>query len=107
MCLGTCGHITQDDTFAFWTDPYRVISNDAETAPMARNIIRKRAVQERTGLSDTTIWRLEKAGDFPARIQITDGGSVGWFADEVDRWVHERVRGAGKRPPRAGRDKAA
>ncbi len=74
---------------------------------MSRNIIRKPVVQQRTGLSDTTIWRLEKAGEFPARIQITEAGAVGWYEDEVDRWVHERVRGAGKRPPLADRGKAA
>jgi predicted DNA-binding transcriptional regulator AlpA len=66
---------------------------------MPRTIITKKAVQQRTGLSDTTIWRLEKAGDFPARIQITRNGRVGWHEHEVDAWVHERVRGAGKRPP--------
>ena len=26
---------------------------------------------------------------------------------EVDRWIHDRVRGAGKRPPRADRGEAA
>jgi prophage regulatory protein len=68
-----------------------------------RNIIRKPAVRQRTGLSDVTIWRKEKAGQFPQRLQITEGGAVGWFEDEVDRWVHERVRGTGKRPPLADR----
>ena len=70
---------------------------------MSRIILRKRAVRQRTGLSDTTIWRLEKAGEFPQRIQITDAGAVGWYEDEVDSWIHERVRGFGKRPPRADR----
>jgi prophage regulatory protein len=68
---------------------------------MSRNILRKRAVQQRTGLSDTTIWRREKAGDFPARVQLTEAGAVGWYEDEVDAWVHDRVRGLGKRPPKA------
>ena len=74
---------------------------------MARNIIRKREVLRRTGLSDTTIWRHEKRGDFPARVQLTEAGVVGWFEDEIDRWIHGRIRGGGKRPPRADRDKAA
>jgi len=68
---------------------------------MPRSIIRKRAVHQRTGLSDSTIWRLEKAGDFPARIQVTEAGAVGWYEDEVDAWVRDRVRGPGKRPPKA------
>jgi prophage regulatory protein len=61
-------------------------------------ILRKREVIRRTGLSDTTIWRLEKIDEFPRRIQITENGAVGWFEHEVEAWVHERVRGGGKRP---------
>ena len=68
---------------------------------MSRSILRKRTVHQRTGLSDTTIWRLEKAGDFPARVQITEAGPVGWYEDEIDAWVEGRVRGGGKRPPKA------
>lgn len=64
-----------------------------------RSIIRKREVLKRTGLSDTTVWRLEKSGDFPKRVLLTQGGSVGWIETEVDRWVHDRIRGGGKRPP--------
>jgi prophage regulatory protein len=70
---------------------------------MSRSILRKRTVRQRTGLSDTTIWRLEKAGDFPARVQITEAGAVGWYEDEIDAWVHDRVRGSGKRPSGARR----
>jgi prophage regulatory protein len=39
-----------------------------------------------TGLSRTTIWRLEARGDFPARRQVTDG-RVAWVADEVRAWA--------------------
>jgi prophage regulatory protein len=70
---------------------------------MARNIIRRAEVLKRTGLSNTTLWRLERAGDFPPKVILTEAGSVGWVEAEVDRWVHERVRGGGKRPPRADR----
>ena len=63
-----------------------------------RTIIRKRAVRSRIGYSDTQIWRLEKAGKFPQRVQLTEGGAVGWYEDEVDAWVDSRVRAAGKRP---------
>jgi Prophage CP4-57 regulatory protein (AlpA) len=44
---------------------------------MQRNIIRKKQVRKKTGLSDTTIWRHERAGDFSARVQMTEGGAVG------------------------------
>jgi len=69
---------------------------------MSRSIIRRAAVRSKTGLSDTTIWRLEKTGDFPQRVRLTDAGAVGWRESEVDAWVHERVRGGGKRPSSVG-----
>ena len=50
-------------------------------------IIRRPAVLDRTGLSYTTIWRLEGAGKFPARVRLTDSGRVGWFAAEIDEWI--------------------
>jgi len=68
---------------------------------MSRTIIRKAEVVRRTGLSYSTIWRLERDGEFPARLQLTHGGAVGWVEAEVERWIHDRIRGAGKRPPLA------
>jgi len=63
-----------------------------------RNIIRDKEVLKRTGLSDTTRWRLEGKAEFPKRVRLTEGGSVGWYEDEIDAWVHSRVRAGGKRP---------
>ena len=42
-----------------------------------------------TGLSRTSIWRLEKRGDFPARRQITPQ-RVGFLACEVLAWAETR-----------------
>jgi prophage regulatory protein len=67
---------------------------------MARMILRKPAVRERTGLSDAQIWRLERAEQFPARVQISPG-AVGWFSDEIDAWIEARARGFGRRPTRS------
>ncbi len=67
---------------------------------MARNLLRKPAVRERTGLSDAQIWRLERAGNFPARVQIS-AGAVGWYSDEIDAWIEARARGFGRRPARS------
>ncbi len=41
-------------------------------------------------LSRVTIWRLEKAGVFPRRIQISPG-RVGWLESEVDDYIRERA----------------
>ena len=62
-----------------------------------RSIIRKPAVQARTGLSDRTIARLEQAGKFPERVNLS-GNSVGWYDDEVEQWVESRQRGGGVLP---------
>lgn len=52
---------------------------------MNLRIIRKPELQAMVGLSDTTIWRLERAGRFPKRVQL-GGNSVGWIDSEVDEW---------------------
>jgi predicted DNA-binding transcriptional regulator AlpA len=44
------------------------------------------AVQARVGLSRTTIWRIERAGKFPLRIQKSPG-RVGWRESEIDAFV--------------------
>ena len=64
--------------------------------PNPKKIIRRAAVRSRTGLSDTTIWRLERAARFPKRVRLTEAGAVGWYENEVDEWVHQRIRGNGK-----------
>ena len=62
-----------------------------------RRLIRKQEVLHRTGYSHTTIWRLEKAGLFPLRVQLSPM-AVGWFEDEVDQWIASRIRRGGKKP---------
>lgn len=57
----------------------------------SRRIIRKPEITERSALSSVTIWRLEKTGQFPKRIQL-GGNSVGWFADEFDEWLEQKSR---------------
>jgi len=64
-----------------------------------RKIIRRSEVCRRTGYVYTSIWRLEREGKFPARVQLNPGatnGAVGWYEDEVDEWIHNRIRVAHK-----------
>jgi prophage regulatory protein len=56
-----------------------------------KQILRKPAVRQKTGLSNSTIWRLGKTGKFPQRVQLSSN-SVGWYADEVDGWLAQRKR---------------
>ncbi len=52
-------------------------------------LIRTDEVATRTGLSRTTLWRLERKGEFPVRRQIGEN-SVGWLESEVDDWIESR-----------------
>lgn len=61
-------------------------------APQApRRILRIRAVKDRTGLSRGTLTKLQALGQFPARV-ILGPRSVGWYEDEVTRWIETRQR---------------
>jgi prophage regulatory protein len=57
-----------------------------------RKIIGKKEVKEATGLSDTTIWRLERVGRFPRRVNTSEN-RCGWFEDEVEVWQNSLTRG--------------
>ncbi len=52
-------------------------------------ILRTDEVQEIVGLSRSTIWRLERKGDFPARLPL-GVNSVGWRSSDIEKWVHHR-----------------
>ena len=52
-------------------------------------ILRTKEVQDITGLSRTTIWRMERKGDFPARVMLGEN-SIGWRYVEVDAWIKNR-----------------
>ena len=49
-------------------------------------LLRREQVQEITGLSKSSLWRLERSGLFPRRRQLS-GRSVAWNEQEVNRWI--------------------
>ena len=53
-------------------------------------IIRKPELLETVGLSYPTVWRMEKKGSFPRRLQVGEN-SVGWLWSEVYGWMKERA----------------
>lgn len=55
----------------------------------SQRVIRKPELFSKLSLSDATIWRLERAGKFPKRIQL-GGNSVGWFANEIEDWLEQK-----------------
>jgi len=54
-------------------------------------LIRKPELEKITGLSHSTIWRLEKAGRFPQRIKLPVN-AVAWRLDEVEKWMLQQPR---------------
>jgi len=52
-------------------------------------IIRKPELLAMLGLSDPTVWRKEKRGEFPKRLRL-GAGAVGWLESEVNAWLEER-----------------
>ena len=59
------------------------------SAPLLR-LLRFPAVMERTGLSRSTIWRLEQRGDFPKHRRIS-ANAVAWVEEEVLVWIHSKI----------------
>jgi len=53
-------------------------------------IIRKKELFELIGLSDTTVWRLERKGEFPKRLRLGPK-SVGWRYGDVLRWIESKA----------------
>ena len=53
-------------------------------------VIRKPELMNRIGLSDASVWRMERKGMFPRRIRL-GGNSVGWFESEINRWFAQKA----------------
>ena len=51
---------------------------------------RKTRIKAETGLSIATIYRLEKAGNFPSRYRLSSN-IVAYRSDEVQAWMESRT----------------
>lgn len=69
----------------------------APDAPLRRTLppklLRFPEVRELTGLSRSTVWRLERRGDFPRHHRIAPN-VVAWREDDVTRWISLRTEEA-------------
>lgn len=57
---------------------------------MTPAILKRAELVKLLGIGYTTIYRMEKAGRFPARKQLSIG-RVGWLSSEVGAWIEDRV----------------
>jgi prophage regulatory protein len=55
-------------------------------------VLNLKEVIEIVGLSTTTIWRLERKGDFPKRIKLSPNRR-GWEDAQIEEWMDTRPRG--------------
>ncbi len=53
-------------------------------------LLRFGEVRQRTGLSRSTIWRMERRGAFPRRIKVSLN-VVAWREDEVSEWITSKL----------------
>jgi prophage regulatory protein len=54
-------------------------------------------VRQRTGLSRSTIWRMERSGVFPRRVKVSVN-VVAWREDEVTEWIANTIEGTRSAP---------
>src|SRR5262245_25961738 len=54
-------------------------------------LLRFPAVRERTGLSRSTIWRLERRGTCPRHHRIS-ANAVAWLEDDIADWIRSKIR---------------
>ncbi len=55
------------------------------------NILRRKQVESRTGLSRSTIYARIAAGMFPLPIDLGGGRAVGWLEVEIEAWIQSRI----------------
>lgn len=58
------------------------------------SILRCREVQNRTGLSKSTIYALAARGKFPKPIKLAERAS-GWSTSSIQNWIDERINSSG------------
>ena len=63
----------------------------SESSHYSLEILRRREVQARTGLSRSTIYEKIRDRTFPLPISL-GAKSVGWIKSEIDEWIAGRIR---------------
>jgi prophage regulatory protein len=77
--------------------PRRATKTQPATNPIVQAsvecFIREPECRSLTGLSRATRWRLERAGLFPKKRQLSPG-CKGWLRSEIQQWIAERAKAA-------------
>ena len=73
-----------------FTDVGELMSMQRDTASELA-ILRRRQVEQRTGLSRSTLYQYIKDGNFPKPVPLGPR-AVGWLEAEVRDWIATRIR---------------
>jgi prophage regulatory protein len=65
------------------------------------NILRRKQVQARTGLSRSAIYQRVKAGTFPPQVSLGER-TVGWIESEINSWLTARIEASRNSPALEG-----
>lgn len=78
------------------TDPLQ--GEAVETAGREDRLLPWGRVRDIAGISRTTAWRLQQAGDFPAPVPVSPG-RVCWWESELTAWKAARGATRSHKPP--------
>lgn len=79
------------------TEAYKALPQFPKRSPLPfRRTIRRRELRQMVPLAETTIYEMERRGEFPRRFNLTPRCVV-WDLAEVEAWIEER-----KQAPRGG-----
>jgi prophage regulatory protein len=70
--------------------PATFTERPAEGVGQPPRLLRFPAVRHRTGLSRSTIWRLERQGSFPRHRRISRN-AVAWLEGDVTAWIRSKA----------------
>jgi prophage regulatory protein len=81
-------------------EPSSTCANDVMATAQRRDklallplkLLRFTDVRERTGLSRSTVWRLERRGAFPKHIKVS-ANIVAWLEEDVIEWIQSKAKG--------------
>lgn len=53
-------------------------------------VLRMKQVVERTGICRAMVYRLQRLGQFPQSIKLSER-ATGWLEHDVDAWIESRI----------------
>ncbi len=82
--------VSQSGIFQSWLKTIGMTATSHSWRP-GSSIIQQPQVEQRTGLSRSSIYQKISEGTFPAPIRLS-AKAVGWLSHEIDKWIEQRIR---------------